>query len=114
MVHRQALGEVVHVFSHIRMTMQVESIVLQQQGPGPALDLEPRAAADGEAGGGGVGAALQWVPCGEMADKALSSGVKKVRGCCGGVWGGQKPSFPPHMRPPPPLPSPAPPWRCCG
>ncbi|KAL4424064.1 hypothetical protein ABPG75_001365 [Micractinium tetrahymenae] len=67
-VERRPLGQLVHVFSHIRMTMKVERIVLQGE-----LDTSARPA--DEAAGR---AALQWVPGSEMQAKGLSSGVKKV------------------------------------
>lgn len=67
-VERRPLGQLVHVFSHIRMTMKVETIVLQGE-----LDTSSRPA--DEAAGR---AALQWVPGSEMQAKGLTSGVKKV------------------------------------
>ncbi|EFN57259.1 hypothetical protein CHLNCDRAFT_143807 [Chlorella variabilis] len=67
-VGRHPLGQVVHVFSHIRMTMKVEAVVLQG-------DLDTSARGADEAADL---AALQWVPGGEMGGKGLSSGVKKV------------------------------------
>lgn len=67
-VDRRPLGQLVHVFSHIRMTMRVERIVLQGE-----LDTQPRPADDAA----GL-AALQWVPGSEMQAKGLTSGVKKV------------------------------------
>ena len=65
---RAPLGEAVHVFSHIRMTMKVEKLVLQGE-----LDLSERAedAASGRA-------ALQWVAGAALEGKGLSSGVKRV------------------------------------
>jgi A/G-specific adenine glycosylase len=67
-VERRPLGSLVHVFSHIRMTMKVERILLQG-------DISTADRAADEAGGL---AALQWVPGSEMQGKGLSSGVRKV------------------------------------
>ena len=57
MVERRPLGEVVHVFSHIRMTMRAELLVVE----GGAA-LTPVARADGSEGEGEGRAAVQWVP----------------------------------------------------
>ncbi|KAL4419664.1 hypothetical protein ABPG77_000561 [Micractinium sp. CCAP 211/92] len=67
-VERRPLGQLVHVFSHIRMTMKVERVVLQGE-------LETGSRPADEAAGL---AALQWVPGREMQAKGLTSGVKKV------------------------------------
>ncbi|KAI7841034.1 hypothetical protein COHA_005262 [Chlorella ohadii] len=67
-LERRPLGSLVHVFSHIRMTMKVERILLQGD-----ISTADRAADDAS----GL-AALQWVPGSEMQGKGLSSGVKKI------------------------------------
>lgn len=61
-VDRKPVGEVVHVFSHIRMTMHVESLVLE--GAVPAV-------VEGAS-------EVQWLSEEELGAKGLTSGVKKV------------------------------------
>ena len=61
---RKSLGQVVHVFSHIRMTMVVEELCLEGEIPN---QLE---AADGSD--------IQWLTLDQLTAKGLSSGVKKV------------------------------------
>jgi len=61
---RKSLGQVVHVFSHIRMTMVVEELCLEGELP---TQLE---AADGSD--------IQWLTLDQLSAKGLSSGVKKV------------------------------------
>ena len=61
--HRKQLGEAVHVFSHIRMTMVIEEICLQGSIPDDASGDE-----------------VQWLTYNELVQKGLSSGVKKVLG----------------------------------
>ena len=61
-IERKSVGEVVHVFSHIRMTMHVESLILE--GAVPAV-VES-------------GSEVQWLTEEELGAKGLTSGVKKV------------------------------------
>lgn len=59
---RNQLGEAVHVFSHIRMTMVIEELCLA----GPIPESSPE------------GVEMQWLTYQELSKKGLSSGVKKV------------------------------------
>ena len=59
--HRRALGEAVHVFSHIRMTMCIEELCLE--GELPSLECPDD---------------VQWITYDKLSEKGLSSGVKKV------------------------------------
>jgi A/G-specific adenine glycosylase len=61
--HRKHLGEALHVFSHIRMTMVIEEICLQGSIPDDATGDE-----------------IQWLTYNDLVQKGLSSGVKKVLG----------------------------------
>lgn len=67
---RKDLGDVVHVFSHIRMTMHVESITLQGEVP------------EALTGGGGddedAPPETKWLSEDELQAAGLTSGVKKV------------------------------------
>jgi A/G-specific adenine glycosylase len=85
-VLRQAAGEVVHVFSHIRMTMVVENIVLQGElPPQPAAAAAAEAEAEGEAEGEGEGAgddAPQGSPSPAKGKKA--KGAKKAEAVAAG------------------------------
>eukprot|EP00884_Botryococcus_braunii_P007159 jgi/Botrbrau1/16444/Bobra.0142s0040.1 len=65
-VERKSLGSVVHIFSHIRMTMHVERLLLQ-------ADRVPL----GRSGLTDV-PATKWVSHQGMGDEGLSSGVRKV------------------------------------
>lgn len=58
---RRSLGETVHVFSHIRMTMCIEEICLEGHVPTDGPDE-----------------AVQWITYDKLSEKGLSSGVKKV------------------------------------
>ncbi|KAL4539395.1 hypothetical protein Ndes2437B_g02226 [Nannochloris sp. 'desiccata'] len=69
-VERKSVGEVVHVFSHIRMTMHVEAVTLQ--GAVPEAVVQPD---DGNANNA---AEVQWLSEEDLGAKGLSSGVKKV------------------------------------
>lgn len=60
--HRHFLGEAVHVFSHIRMTMYIEELCLEGTIPSDIPD----------------GVEMQWMTYKELSEKGLSSGVKKV------------------------------------
>lgn len=60
--HRHFLGEALHVFSHIRMTMCIEELCLEGQVPSEIPD----------------GVEMQWITYTELSEKGLSSGVKKV------------------------------------
>lgn len=61
-MERNQLGEAVHVFSHIRMTMVIEELCLA----GPVPESSPE------------GVEMQWITYEELSKKGLSSGVKKV------------------------------------
>jgi A/G-specific adenine glycosylase len=67
-VERKTVGDVVHVFSHIRMTMHVEAITLQ--------GAVSEAMVLGE--DGSTNAEVQWLGEEDLGAKGLSSGVKKV------------------------------------
>ncbi|GAB4814984.1 hypothetical protein N2152v2_002030 [Parachlorella kessleri] len=101
LLSRSSLGDLVHVFSHIRMTLKVERVVLQgclhdlptPRGKGDAgisttnhNSHPPSSLASGEdCRGGGCGATgsssgLQWLGYAELESKGLSSSVRKVWG----------------------------------
>lgn len=61
-MERNQLGEAVHVFSHIRMTMVIEELCLV----GSIPDSSPE------------NVEMQWLTYEELSQKGLSSGVKKV------------------------------------
>jgi A/G-specific adenine glycosylase len=74
-VERKSVGEVIHVFSHIRMTMHVEAITFQ----GAIPEAVQTAAAEGEDGPTAANQAeVQWLSEEDLGAKGLSSGVKKV------------------------------------
>jgi A/G-specific adenine glycosylase len=88
---RRPLGEAVHVFSHIRMTMRAEALTLRGALPGAAAAAEGGAegaegaegaggakGAEGAEEGGGAAAELLWLSEAELAARGLSSGVRKV------------------------------------
>lgn len=73
LVERKNLGEVVHIFSHVKMTMHVERMVLQLNG---AVD-NVNEFVDGNRVDGS-GEERQWLTAAQLGAKGLSSGVKKV------------------------------------
>ena len=101
-VSRQAVGQVVHIFSHIRMTMRVEHVVLAvstaRVSSTSQLPLRPPAclqvaddvlswcmvqqgdikARDREASEDSEDAAVRWLSKAQLEQEGLSSGVKKV------------------------------------
>jgi A/G-specific adenine glycosylase len=74
LLDREGLGEVVHVFSHIRMTMHVERIVLQGVLPQNLGSRDVEGGANGEV----EGSETMWLAAHELEEKGLSSGVKKA------------------------------------
>lgn len=70
-VERKYVGEVVHVFSHIRMTMHVEAVTLQGAIPEAVVQGE-------EETNKGTASEVQWLSDEDLGAKGLSSGVKKV------------------------------------
>lgn len=72
LLERKSLGQVVHVFSHIRMTMHVEKVVLQGEVP------VAEQAGGGDDGEEAAAAEVQWLSAEELGAKGLTSGVKKV------------------------------------
>lgn len=71
-LERKDIGETVHIFSHIRMTMYVEKIVIR--GPSSLVDGERKH--DGELAD--EDRQMYWYSAEELESKGLSSGVKKV------------------------------------
>ncbi|GMH38068.1 hypothetical protein BSKO_05952 [Bryopsis sp. KO-2023] len=69
LVERKDVGEAVHIFSHIRMTMKVESLVLK----GNRRDVCV-----------GEGEEMKWVASGDMPKQGLSTMVKKSWKICQG------------------------------
>lgn len=78
LLRREQLGEIVHVFSHIRMTLSVEHVRLEISSDSPSslasaiLGGEEIPADDGE----GL-PARRWVAVSEMAEERVSSSVAK-------------------------------------
>ena len=70
-LHREPLGQLVHIFSHIRMTMNVEKIVAQGE-------IAPNSNGEISEGQQDVKEQIQWLSAEELGIKGLSSGVKKV------------------------------------
>jgi A/G-specific adenine glycosylase len=77
---RRPLGDAVHVFSHIRMTMRAEALTLRGALPAAAAVEKGETAegAEGAEDGGAACAELLWLSEAELAARGLSSGVRKV------------------------------------
>jgi A/G-specific adenine glycosylase len=78
-VERKELGQAVHVFSHIRMTMKAEKVKIK------LLEENTEEEGEGVVGGkdggekkDGDGPSIRWLTLSELKEAGLSSGVKKV------------------------------------
>jgi A/G-specific adenine glycosylase len=78
-VERKELGQAVHVFSHIRMTMKAEKVKIklleenmEEEGEGVVGGKEVGEKRDGD------GPSIRWLTLSELKEAGLSSGVKKV------------------------------------
>jgi A/G-specific adenine glycosylase len=72
LLRRAPVGELTHVFSHIRLALAVEHVVLSARGV--ATDPAP---AVGEPGEAAYRPATRWVPASAMGDEPVSSSVAK-------------------------------------
>ena len=84
LLRRQQIGEIVHVFSHIRMTLSVEHVRLEISSSGSSSDSSSSSLAAAILSGEEVPAddaeglpARRWVPVSEMAQERVSSSVAK-------------------------------------
>lgn len=76
-VERKELGQAVHVFSHIRMTMKAEKVKIKLLEEKEEKEKEEEEEG-GEEGGEKEGPSLRWLTLSELKEAGLSSGVKKV------------------------------------
>lgn len=70
-LQRRQLGQLVHIFSHIRMTMHVERIVIHCDIVKTMEETKQKNSKNGEE-------TIQWLTAEQLESKGLTSGVKKV------------------------------------
>jgi len=79
LLRRARVGALTHAFSHIRLALDVEHVVLRAAGV--ATDPTPALGSPGRGGwaaaAGGYRPAMRWVPAASMADEPVSSSVAK-------------------------------------
>lgn len=79
--HRRDLGELTHIFSHVKHHMGIEHLhFASQPSVGFRVDSEGNGGAGDELVSSSVSSALRWMNADEMQQLGITTGVKKILG----------------------------------